>query len=120
MDVKSLLGNNLHTYRKLAGLSQEALAERLEISIKHLSTLETGKGFASAELLEKISAALNVSVSALFYSPEEHSLDESRLSQIDRIITEEAEKAVRAAKLRIRTESENCTDADCPPTKNQN
>lgn len=110
----------MHTYRKLAGLSQEALAERLEISIKHLSTLETGKGFASAELLEKISASLNVSVSALFYSPEEHSLDESRLSQIDRIIAEEAEKAVRAAKLRIRTESENCTDMDCPPTKNQN
>lgn len=61
-----------------------------------------GKSFVSAELLERISQVLRVSPSSLFYSPEENSLDESRLSQIDRIIEEEAAAAVRAAKLRIR------------------
>ena len=101
MNVKTLFGNNLHKYRKNARLSQEQLAEKLEISIKHLSTLETGKAFASAELLEKISAVLKVSLSALFYSPEETSLDGSNLSKISLIIEEEAQKAVAACKMRI-------------------
>lgn len=101
MNVKILFGNNLHKYRKNARLSQEQLAEKLEISIKHLSTLETGKVFASAELLEKISATLHVSLSALFYSPEEESLDGSDLSKISLIIEEETQKAATACKIRI-------------------
>ena len=52
-------------------MTQEQLAEKLEISIKHLSTLETGKVFASSELIEKIAEELKVSISALFYTPDE-------------------------------------------------
>ena len=55
----------------------------------------------SAELLEKISEVLHVSPSSLFYSPEEKSLDESDWSKIEEIITEEAEKTVVSAKVRI-------------------
>lgn len=88
-------------------LSQEQLAEKLSISIKHLSTLETGKVFASAELIDKIASALNVSVSALFYSVAENSMDESDLSKIDQIIEEENQKAVIATKLRIHRMKEN-------------
>ena len=69
MNIRSLFGNNLHECRKSAKLSQEQLAEKLEISVKHLSTLETGKGFVSAELLEKICDALSITPSALFYTP---------------------------------------------------
>ena len=83
MGVKQIFGNNLHSYRKLRSLSQEQLAEKLDISVKHLSTLETGKVFASAELIEKISKELNVSISALFYTPDEKSFDESDLSKIE-------------------------------------
>ncbi|MBQ9206405.1 MAG: helix-turn-helix transcriptional regulator [Treponema sp.] len=82
-------------------MSQEQLAEKLEISVKHLSTLETGKSFVSAELLEKISEILEISPSALFYSAKEKSIDESDLSKIDSIIEEEFQKATIAAKIRI-------------------
>lgn len=102
MNIKKVFGHNLYTYRKKAKISQEELSEELDISQKHVSDLEMGKSFVSAELLERISQVLRVSPSSLFYSPEENSLDESRLSQIDRIIEEEAAAAVRAAKLRIR------------------
>ena len=86
MDVKKIFGSNLHSYRKLRGFSQEQLAEKLNISTKHLSTLETGKVFASAELIEKFSETLNVSVSSLFYTSEDKSLDDSELSKISLII----------------------------------
>ena len=72
---------NVHSYRKLKKLSQEQLAEILDISVKHVSTIETGKVFASAELIEKIANVLDVSLSALFYTPEEKSLDDSDLKK---------------------------------------
>ena len=102
MGVKQIFGNNLHPYRKLRSLSQEQLAEKLDISVKHLSTLETGKVFASAELIEKISKELNVSISALFYTPDEKSFDESDLSKIEKILEEESLKSLISIKTQIR------------------
>lgn len=107
MNIKKIFGNNLHSYRKLRNLSQEQLAEKLDISVKHLSTLETGKVFASADLMEKISTELNVSISSLFYTPEEKSFDESDFSKIDEIMEEEILKALITVKSRIRTMAQN-------------
>lgn len=101
MNVKEIFGTNIHTYRKQKKFSQEQLAEKLEISVKHLSNMETGKVFASAELIETIALVLEVSVAALFYSPEEKSFDESDISNIENIIEEESQKAVIAIKSRL-------------------
>ncbi len=102
MEVKKIFGNNLHIYRKLRGFSQEQLAEKLNISVKHLSTLETGKVFASAELIEKFSDILEVSVSSLFYTPTEKSFGESDMSKISSILDEEFNKSLVSIKERIK------------------
>lgn len=107
MSLKQIFGNNLHSYRKLRGLSQEQLSERLDISVKHLSTMETGKVFASAELIEKIAIELAVSISALFYTPDEKSMDGSDLAKIDTILEEETIKAVNVIRKRIRVLNQN-------------
>lgn len=104
MNVKKTFGMNVHSYRKLKKLSQEQLAEILDISVKHVSTIETGKVFASAELIEKIAETLNVSLSALFYTPEEKSLDDSDLKKIEQIIEEETQNAIQSIKKRIHTD----------------
>lgn len=101
MNVKKIFGNSIHKYRKKKKFSQEKLAEKLEISVKHLSNIETGKVFASAELIETIVLVLEVSVSALFYSPEEKSLDDSDISKIEKILDEESAKAVQNIKNRL-------------------
>ena len=106
MSLKQIFGNNLHSYRKLRKLSQEQLAEKLDISVKHLSTMETGKVFASAELIEKIANVLNVSISALFYTPDEKSMDESDFARIDTILEEEVIKTLGIIKNRIRTKDQ--------------
>ena len=101
MDVKKIFGNNLHIYRKKQGISQEKLSETLDISTKHLSDLETGKSFVSAEFLENISQVLHISPSALFFTPDEMSVDESDWSKIEEIITQEVQKMMVSTKLRI-------------------
>ncbi len=107
MSLKQIFGSNIHSYRKSRNLSQEQLAEKLGVSVKHLSTIETGKVFASAELIEKISDELNVSVSALFYTPQEKSLDDSDLSQIDSILEQELINTLSIIKSKIRRIPDN-------------
>ena len=61
------LGLNIAFYRRQAGLTQEDLAERTDISRSHLSAIEAPNVVRSLslELLFHIAAALEVPVSSL-------------------------------------------------------
>ncbi|MBR1424138.1 helix-turn-helix transcriptional regulator [bacterium] len=59
------LGENIKKYRKLRGLTQEKLAEALEMEIKSLSLIETGNCFVSSKTLSKLSNILQVAPSSL-------------------------------------------------------
>ena len=43
MDIRKLFGTNLRRYRVRAGLSQEALAERMGVDRAHVSSMERGQ-----------------------------------------------------------------------------
>lgn len=100
--IKSVFGANIKYYRKKQRISQEQLAERLEITPKHLSNIETGANFVSADLLEKFTQHLGVSASTLFYSVDEISSDDSLLNKIDQMIDDECSKISRTLKINIR------------------
>ena len=102
MKIKEVFGSNVKFYRKKLGISQEELAEKLGITAKHLSTIETGSTFVSASLLEKLTYNLNVSASALFYTVDVTLSDENFLSAIDQIIENEYQKATNSIKMQIR------------------
>ena len=53
---------NLKTYRKAKGLTQEDLAVRLHVVRQTISKWETAKGLPDISLLEPLAAALGVSV----------------------------------------------------------
>jgi len=100
--IKTIFGANIKHYRKKLHISQEQLAEKLDITQKHLSSIETGANFVSVELLEKLTQQLQVSASALFYSNDEASNDDNLLSKIDQIISKECEKTSSSIKMQIR------------------
>ena len=102
VSIKSIFGKNIKYYRKKLRLSQEQLAEKLDITTKHLSTIETGATFVSAELLEKFTKNLFISASSLFYSEDDISLDDSILTKMDQLIDNEYEKASKTIKIQIR------------------
>ncbi len=66
INIPVLFGQNLKKYRKNAGLTQEELSEKLEVTQKHLSMLETGTQFASASLIAKICSVLDLEPASLF------------------------------------------------------
>lgn len=102
MDVKRTFGQNLKIYRKKAGLTQEKLSEILGITPKHLSVIENGINFVSAELIEKASSALNVSAASFFYNNEELSGSDCFIEKVDSIVEQELNTAVKNIKSRIR------------------
>ena len=61
-----LLANNIKKYRKQKGLSQNELAELLNISREHLAKLETTKRCISLKLLFKLSEVLDITLQELF------------------------------------------------------
>ena len=75
-DVVQIFAQNLKKYRKRAGLTQKQLSERLEISQKHLSFIETGVHFASASLIDRICRELNISCGDLFASEKDVNIKE--------------------------------------------
>ncbi len=65
-DIKKLLGKKIQNLRKSKGYSQLEFAEKIDISLNGLGTIETGKGFLTAETLEKILKVLNIEPNELF------------------------------------------------------
>ncbi len=59
-DLKKLLGNRIKTIRKARNLTQEQLAEFVNIGTPNISYIENGKFAPSIDTLQKIAQALNV------------------------------------------------------------
>ena len=56
----------LKEIRKNEGLSQEQLAEKIEMNVRSLSFIECGTNFVTAKTLEKICKILEISPKQLF------------------------------------------------------
>ena len=65
-DITKVLGQRIRNYRTAQGLSQEKLAELSGFHPTYIGQIERGEKNATIESIEKISAALNISLSKLF------------------------------------------------------
>ncbi len=66
MGIKQELGKKIKRIRQSRGLTQEQLAEAVDISPRTLSGIEVGENFLTAETLDKIVIALNTNYEELF------------------------------------------------------
>lgn len=67
----SAFADALRVTRQTAGLTQEDLAERADVSVRFISFLETGKRQPSLSAIAAVSAGLGVSMSALVIAVED-------------------------------------------------
>ncbi|MBQ4114976.1 helix-turn-helix transcriptional regulator [bacterium] len=66
MGIKEELGKKIKRMRINRGLTQEQLAEAVDVSQRTLSGIEIGENFVTAETLDKIIKALNTTSEELF------------------------------------------------------
>ena len=64
-NLKKLLGKRIRELRKRYNISQQELAEKINIDPRNLSNIETGRTFPSKSLIE-IANALDVELTELF------------------------------------------------------
>jgi len=60
MDIRRIFGANLRRYRVAAGLSQEAVAERMSVDRAHVSSMERGQQNVTLLTLWHASQAVGV------------------------------------------------------------
>ena len=65
-NLKTLLGQRIHDIRKSQNITQEKLAEILNMDVTSLSKIEIGKNYPKPETLEKLATALGVEVGTFF------------------------------------------------------
>jgi transcriptional regulator with XRE-family HTH domain len=64
--VKAILGANIKYFRLRKGLTQATLAEKADISIIFLSSIERGTKYPKAETVARLAKVLGVEVFELF------------------------------------------------------
>jgi transcriptional regulator with XRE-family HTH domain len=85
-EIRSILAQNIKSFRAQNGWSQADLAERANISIPFLSDIERGNKWPFPETLEKIAKSFEVDVFELFHK-ESPSIKENR-DYTERVVKE--------------------------------
>lgn len=110
MNSKELFGENLKYFRKQNKITQEELSEKLNITPQHLSRIENGKSFVTAELLDDLCRLFNITPASFFYTTQEFALAQNQtedsfniISKIETTIDEELKQFGINLKTKIRT-----------------
>lgn len=91
--LKEKLGARIQEIRKSKKITQERLAEMIELDIPNISNIERGKRFVSSTTLEKIINALNIEAKELFDFEHKKSRQDL-ISDINQIITTSTDKEI--------------------------
>ena len=102
MNAKKILGENIKKYRKSRNLTQEELAEKLDISSNHLSKIEMGRRFVTAELMDHLAQELYVTLSALMFDPDDTKDDPALYGRIEKMIVSELDLVKVHVKEKLR------------------
>ncbi len=76
--LKKNIGERIKFFRKKRGLSQQELAELVDIEMKSLSRIESGHNYPQCENLVAIAKVLNVLPWQLYFYDEPHDLEKMK------------------------------------------
>ena len=65
-NVKEILAKNLKKNRRRLGITQPELAEKAGMSTHYLGMIEIARNFPTADMIERLAAALGINSSELF------------------------------------------------------
>ena len=81
--VDASLGRNMTYFRKLAGLTQQQVAEKLNLNRTTYTKYETGVSEPGIEILKQIADILNVDVASLLAEEDTAKTDDSRYDDME-------------------------------------
>lgn len=101
-DLKVRFGKRVKAIRQKRKLSQEQLAEKVEIALTNMGKIERGESFVTASTLEKLANALEVKTYEFFAFDTFITVEEMKQElNLDNMTEEEIKKLYRFYKLFI-------------------
>ena len=82
------IGRNIKLFRTIVGLKQKELAQMIEVKDSYLSSIENDKKEPSLSLLKKISKALDIPLSMLFWEDADNLNDDSIGNKLKKLLIE--------------------------------
>ena len=98
-ELKKCFGKRLKQLREDRKLTQEHFAEKINISSRALSAIECGKMFVTAETIEKVCKALEISPKTLFDFDFEYMSISDTKQQLLRLIDENENQILKINKI---------------------
>ena len=98
MNIKKELGEKIKRLRRQRNLTQNQLAELIDISPRNLSNIELGLNFVKAETLDKITGALNITTEDLFANNHIKTKQELLL-EIDKLLNKAKDNTITLEKI---------------------
>lgn len=92
--IRNKLGPLIKQKRKLLGMTQEELAERLNISISFAGQIERGESMPSVEMLQLIITELDIDPRTLFFEEKVEVTEYTELCLIMRRMSSQQRKLV--------------------------
>jgi transcriptional regulator with XRE-family HTH domain len=94
MELSKVFGYNIKKYRNGAGISQEQLAERCDLSQHYIAEIESGSKSPSFSRIELLATALSVKPYELFIDDSDMQTADQRNTLI-RSISDHMQEAIR-------------------------
>jgi transcriptional regulator with XRE-family HTH domain len=105
--LKQILAFNMKEQRRILGISQAALAERINTSTNYIAMIELERKTPSIPMLERIAEALQIDPAELFSQKKAPSVS---LRKLHKTVLEDIEKAVSKVISERLNEVENSED----------
>ncbi len=93
-EVREALARNIKKLRAQKGFSQAQLAEKADISLPFMSSIEQSSKWPYPDTLAKIASALEVDVSDLFSTTENELKNHQKTIELMKILVENQKKAL--------------------------
>ena len=93
-EVREALARNIKKLRAQKGFSQAQLAEKADISLPFMSSIEQSSKWPYPDTLAKIASALEVDVSDLFSTTENEIKNHQKTIELMRLLVENQKKAL--------------------------
>jgi len=84
--LRTILALNMKEQRRISGLTQSQLAERVNTSTNYIALIETEKKFPKPEMLERIAVALGIDPPALFATETRPLTEAETLAKAEKLI----------------------------------
>lgn len=90
--IQKILGSNIKKYKIQKGMTQNQLAEKIDVSFRYIGFIENGQSYPSPNVLDSISKELNVPIYVFFMKKD--SITDERKEANKKLITDVLNDAI--------------------------